>query len=67
MVAEGKPASEIRDYIILNKFRNIAGNDNLTDQEVFKLADVIDGIDSQGMFKQLNNELRKILAKNKKN
>jgi hypothetical protein len=67
MVAEGKSASEIRDYIILNKFRNIAQNDSLNDQEVFKLADVIDGIDSQGMFKQLNSELRRMLTKNKKN
>ncbi|MBQ6655029.1 MAG: hypothetical protein IJM79_05840 [Erysipelotrichaceae bacterium] len=67
MVAEGKSVNEIREYIILNKFRNIAGNDDLTDKEVFKIAEVIDGIDSQGMFKELNSELRKMLAKNKKN
>ncbi|MCR5067112.1 MAG: hypothetical protein K6A14_03495 [Erysipelotrichaceae bacterium] len=67
MVAEGKSAAEIRDYIILNKFRNIAGNDSLTGKEIFKLAEVIDSVDSQGMFKQLNGELRKMLAKNKKN
>lgn len=67
MIDEGRSVNEIRDYIILNKFRNIAGNDGLSDKEVFKIAEVIDGIDSQGMFKQLNSELRKMLAKNKKN
>ena len=67
MIDEGRCVNEIRDYIILNKFRNIAGNDGLSDKEVFKIAEVIDGIDSQGMFKQLNSELRKMLAKNKKN
>ncbi|MBR5048372.1 MAG: hypothetical protein IKX74_01805 [Erysipelotrichaceae bacterium] len=67
MIDEGRSVNEIRDYIILNKFRNIAGNDGLSDKEVFKIAEVIDGIDGQGMFKQLNSELRKMLAKNKKN
>ena len=67
MIDEGRSVNEIRDYIILNKFRNIAGNDGLSDKEVFKIAEVIDGIDSQGMFNQHNSELRKMLAKNKKN
>jgi hypothetical protein len=66
MIAEGKSAKAIREYIVLNKFRNISGNDSLRDQEVFKIADMIDGLDNRGMFRELNEELRKLFAKNKR-
>ena len=66
MIADGKNVKNIREYIVLNKFRNISGNDSLSDQEVFKLADMIDGLDNKGMFRELNEELKKLLAKNKR-
>ncbi len=66
MIAEGKSAKVIREYIVLNKFRNISGKDSLSDKEVFKIADMIDGLDNRGMFRELNEELRKLLAKNKR-
>ena len=66
MISDGKSVKNILEYIVLNKFRNISGNDSLSDQEVFKLADMIDGLDNKGMFRELNEELKKLLAKNKR-
>ncbi|MBQ4251595.1 MAG: hypothetical protein II704_00960, partial [Erysipelotrichaceae bacterium] len=59
-------AKSISTYIVDNKFRNIAGNQDLTDKEIDKIVEVLDGVSKQGIFKQLNAEVRKLLAANKK-
>jgi len=66
MIEDGKSAKSISTYIVNNKFRNIAGNQDLTDKEIEKIVEVLDGVSKQGIFKQLNAEVRKLLAANKK-
>ena len=66
MIEDGKSAKAISTYIVNNKFRNLAGNQNLTDQEIAKIVEVLDGTSKRGIFKELNAEIRKLLAANKK-
>lgn len=66
MIRDGCSVKEVREYIVLNKFRNIASNDELTDKEVFKIVEVLDEVAEKGIFKELNEELKKMSAKNKK-
>jgi hypothetical protein len=61
MIADGKSAGNIRDYITYNKFRNIAGDLNMPDKEVGKIIELLDETDPKGIFKELNSELRKML------
>ena len=65
MIADGEKAADIRDYIVLNKFRNIAGDLDMKEEEVFMIADLLDEVSPKGLFKELNAEIRKALAKNK--
>ena len=66
MIRDGCSVKEVREYIVLNKFRNIANNDDLSDKEVFKIVEVLDEVAEKGIFKELNEELKKMSAKNKK-
>ena len=67
MIADGEKASDIRDYIVVNKFRNIAGDLDMKEEEVFMIADLMDETSPKGLFKDLNAEIRKDLAKSKNN
>lgn len=66
MIAERKSAASIRNYIISNKFKNITGNDDLTSKELKEMVDRLDAMYPKGVFKELNEEIRKALGKNKK-
>ena len=66
MVAEGKSAASIRNYIISNKFKNITGNQDLTGKELKKIVALLDEVSPKGVYKELNDEIRKMLSKNKK-
>ena len=65
MIADGEKASDIRDYIVLNKLRNIAGDLDMKEEEVFMIVDLLDEVSPKGLFKELNVEIRSALAKNK--
>lgn len=66
MVAERKSAAAIRNYIVSNKFKNITGNDDLTSKQLKKIVDLLDEVSPKGVFKELNDEIRKMLSANKK-
>lgn len=66
MVAEGKNAAAIRNYVVGTKFRHISGNGDLTDKQVKKMMEMLEEADPKGAFKELNSEIRKLLSKNKK-
>ena len=66
MTAEGKSAASIRNYIISNKFKNITGNDDLTSKELKKIVELLDEVSPKGVYKELNDEIRKMLGKAKK-
>ena len=65
MAADGKSVAQIRDYIVGNKFRNIAEED-LSDGELKLIVEALNEAQNKGVFKDLNEELKKMLAKNKR-
>ena len=67
MIAEVEPLGKIRNYIIVNKFRNITGNRNLGEKEALKMADLLDEVWPKGVFRMLNDELKRKLSAAKKN
>jgi hypothetical protein len=66
MIAEKKTAAKIRDYIVANKIRNITDDDDLSDKEIKKIVELLDATYAKGVFKDLNNEIRKMLSSSKK-
>lgn len=66
MVAEGKSAAAIRNYVISNKIRNITGNDKLTSKELKKIVKLLDEVSPKGVYKELDSEIRRMLTANKK-
>jgi len=66
MVAEGKSAAAIRNYVISNKIRNITGNNKLTSKQLKKIVELLDEVSPKGVYKELDSEIRKMLTANKK-
>ena len=62
MVQDGKSPEDIRLYVVGTKFRNITGNPELTDAQVLKMVEFLDEVSPKGVFKQFNDELRKMKA-----
>lgn len=65
MVADGEKASDITTYILRNKIRNVAGDLDMSDAAVDMIIDKLEEVDPKGAYKELNAEVRKMLAKNK--
>lgn len=66
MVEERKSLASIRNYIISNRLKNITGNDDLTSKELKKIVEMLDEVSPKGVYKELNNELKKMLNVNKR-
>ena len=66
MLEEGKSTDEIRLYAVGTKFRNITGNKDLTDDQVLKMAELLDEVYPKGVFKEFNEELRRSQSAQKK-
>ncbi len=66
MIAAGEPEEAIRAYAVGAKFRTIAGNGDLTDEQALKMAELLDEVSPKGVFKELNAEIRAKLGKGKK-
>ena len=66
MLDAGDPEDRIRLYIVGTKFRNITGNKDLTDEQVLKMAALLDEVSPKGVFKNLNAELRTWMGQRKK-
>lgn len=66
MIEEGTTAAKLRNYIVANKIRNITGNHDLDDKQIKKMVELLDETYPKGVFKELNDEIRKMLAANKK-
>lgn len=63
MIAGKAAEDDIRLYIVRTKFANITGNRNLTDAQVLKMAELLDEVSPKGVFRELNEELRRQLKK----
>ena len=66
MVEEGTTLVKLRNYIVCNKIRNITENDKLSDKQVKKMVELLDEAYVKGIFKDLNEELKKMIGKNKR-
>ena len=63
MVAGKAPLEDIRLYVVASKFRSITGNRELSDDQVLKMAELLDEVSPRGVFKTLNEELQRKLQK----
>jgi len=66
MIEEGDSEETLRNYIVSNKLRNIAENDDLSDGEIGLIVKLIDEVSPKGVFKELNSELRKLMKNARK-
>ena len=66
MAANGATVPQLRKYIYCNKIRNITGNQDLTDKQCERIVELLDETYPKGVFKELNEELRKMVSANKK-
>ena len=62
MITDKVSEKKIRLYVAGTKFRNITGNEELNDKQVLKIAEILDGMGKEGVFSELNAELRKKLS-----
>ncbi len=65
MLEEGEALKKIRGYIVCTKFRNVTGNKKLSEAQVLKMAELLDEVSPQSVFKALDSELRKQSAAKK--
>ena len=65
LVAEQASPAKIKNYVVGAKFRDVTGSKDLTDKQVKQLADMLDNVYPKGVFKELNDEIRKALGKAK--
>ncbi len=65
MCEEGKKPEKIRQYALGAKFRNITGNEKLTDAQVKKIVELLDEVSPKGVLTEFNAELRKMKAAKK--
>ena len=63
MLKEKAAEEAIRLYVVSNKFRNITGNHDLSDDQVLKMAELLDEVSPKGVFKELNEVLRQKLKR----
>ena len=66
MMADGADLEAIRSYIVCNQFRNAVRNPNLSEAEVMKMAELLDEVSPRSVFRELNEELRRQSAAQKR-
>ena len=66
MVAEKKSAASIRNYVVSNKFKNISGNHDLSSKQLKAITELLDEVNPKHVYKEFNEEIRKMLSANKK-
>jgi hypothetical protein len=65
MVANQVSLDDLRDYIIKVKFETLTGNPNLTPVQVSRIVEVLDEVSPRSLFRELNDELKKMLSQAK--
>jgi hypothetical protein len=63
MVSEGAPVEAIRAHIVRAKLERLTGNRKLTDSQIDAIVEMLDETNPRNVFKTLNDELRKMLAR----
>ena len=62
MVEDGESDDKIRLYIASTEVRKITGNPELSDAQVLKIIELLDEVNPKGVFKEFNEELRRMKA-----
>ncbi|MGN0130841.1 MAG: hypothetical protein ACI4AA_00180 [Lachnospiraceae bacterium] len=65
MIEDRASADDIRLQIVKARLRNITRNPTLTDAQVLKMIDLLDEVSPKGVFRPLNDEIRKWLRAEK--
>ena len=63
-MADQATPTKIKNYVVGAKFRDVTKQE-LTDKQVKQLSDMLDNVYPKGVFKELNDEIRKALAQAK--
>lgn len=66
MLAAGESEETIRLFVVGNRFRAITGNKNLTDEQVLKIAELLNETSPKGIFKDFNADLRSQMSASKR-
>ena len=66
MVAERKSEASIRNYVISHKFKDITGNQNLSSEQLKQIVDLLNESSNKSIYKDLNEEIRKLLNTEKR-
>jgi hypothetical protein len=63
MVSDRASVEQIREYIVGKKLENLTGNKDLSGAQVHRIVEMLDSVSRKGVFKELNDEIRKLLAR----
>jgi hypothetical protein len=63
MVGERASVDAIRSHIVRAKLEWLTGNRDLTDAQIERIIEMLDEISPKSVFRELNDELRKMLAR----
>lgn len=64
-VAQQISLDDLRDYIIKVKFETLTGNPGLTPAQTSRILEVLDEVSPRSVFRELNDELKKMLSQAK--
>ncbi len=65
MVANQVSLDDLRDHIIKVKLETLTGNPNLTSDQISRMVDMLDEVSPRSLFRELNDELKKMLSQAK--
>lgn len=63
LVAEKAPVEDIRNHVVKVRMEAITGNKQLTLGQVKRIVAMLDEVSPRGVFRELNDEIRKMLAR----
>ncbi|MBP5153858.1 MAG: hypothetical protein ILP12_02475 [Lachnospiraceae bacterium] len=63
MVENGTKTADIRRYVVSTKFRNVTGKKDLSEEEIQKMADLLDEVSPKSVFKELNAGLKRMKSR----
>ncbi len=63
MVANGASVDDIRNHVVKVKLANLTGNSELTEAQTQLIIEMLDEVSPRNVFKELNDEIRKMLAR----
>jgi len=61
MIRNKASLDDIRKHVVRSRFETITGNHKITDTQINKIVELLDEVHKQGVFKKLNDEIRKML------